>query len=468
MALSRREFFGGLFSAAGVALTRRAVGAQAGEPLLRFGYASDTHLAFGDDPQQLGRVFGWFRDRNVDAVVLSGDVTEGGFDGEMDFLLEIWNGAFPGGTAADGRKVEKFWVWGNHDYKDASYMRNLPPERKAADLKVSMLAHKDATWRKLFGEPFPGEVFHRTVKGFSFVGAHWGHEDEVGDYLAAHANEIDTSKVFFHVQHPHPAGTVYHPSRTSKSKLRNDLSRYPNCFCLSGHGHESVAYESALWQGDFTALGGSSTKSAGTFVPRENGGWAPWARIPEPITPSIGTGNGSHAMLVSVYAHEIVIERHEFVHDEPLGEEWVLPLPLQTHPDAPCVIAESAEPPKFAAEAKLTVTRGPMKTRQGKKLDCWRIEFPCALPAKRHGRVTDYALKVTDGPDGKVLATRLLTQPKMTLAERRIDRTTKITCLIPAEELKVSAAPAFSVTPLNAAGKAGCPLIGDGVSVFRG
>ena len=108
MSLSRREFFGGMFSAAGVAVARRAVGAAAGEPLLRFGYASDTHLTFGDDPRQLGEVFDWFRDRNVDAVVLSGDITEGGFDDEIDFLMEIWRKSFPDGTAADGRKVERY------------------------------------------------------------------------------------------------------------------------------------------------------------------------------------------------------------------------------------------------------------------------------------------------------------------------------------------------------------------------
>ena len=64
MSLSRREFFGGLFSAAGVFAVRRAAGSQAGEPLLRFGYASDTHLAFGDDPRfvlqrEIGRS-SWF------------------------------------------------------------------------------------------------------------------------------------------------------------------------------------------------------------------------------------------------------------------------------------------------------------------------------------------------------------------------------------------------------------------------
>ena len=455
MELSRREFFGGLLSAAGVAAVRRVAGAHAGEPLLRFGFASDTHLAFGDDPRQLGRVFDWFRNRNVDAVVLSGDITEGGFDDEIDFLAEIWRKSFPDGTAADGRKVERFWVWGNHDYKDASYMRNLPPERKAANERISMVSHKDATWRKLFGEPFPGEVFHKTIRGFSFVGAHWGYENEMVDYLRAHADEIDTSKFFVHVQHPHIPGTVYYPGRTTKSKVRNELARHPNCLSLSGHGHESAAYETALWQGDFTALGGSSTKSVSTFGARENGGWAKWMQTPDPLTPTASTGHGSHAMLVSVYADELVVERHEFVHDEPLGEEWALPLPFETHPEAPCVFAERAETPQFAPEAAITVEQGVMKTRHDGRADCYRVSFPPALPAKRNGRAVDYALEVTDGETGRVVAKRLLVQPKLTLAERRLGRKETVFCLIRTTDLQDVAKPVFSVTPLNAIGKAG-------------
>ena len=122
------------------------------------------------------------------------------------------------------------------------------------------------------------------------------------------------------------------------------------------------------------------------------------------------------------------------------------------------MIAAGAEPPQFAADAKLTVTRGTMMTRQHEKRDCWRVEFPLALPAKRHGRVTDYAVTVKDGPGGKVCVKRLLSQPLMTLAERRLDRNEHLVCLIAAEGLKDVSAPVFSVTPLNATGKAGKAL----------
>lgn len=460
MAISRREFFGGILSAAGAAVARKAVGSHVGEPLLRFGYASDTHLTTSDDPQDLGRVFGWFHSRNVDAVVLSGDITEGGFDAEIDRLLEIWGNAFPDDCASDGRRVEKFWVWGNHDYKDASYMRSLPPERKVEDLKVSMFSHKDESWRKITGEAFQGEVFHKKIKGFSFVGAHWKHENETIEYFRSHASEIDTSKFFVYVQHPHVPGTVYYPGRAEHSRLRATLSQYSNCFCLSGHGHESAAYESALWQGEFTALGGSSTKSVGTLKGRENSAWASWCKTPEPITPSIPMGNGRHAMIISVYANELVIERHEFRNDEPLGGEWVLPLPLETHPESPIVIASNAKVPQFAYGAKIKISRGIMRMRKNAKGECYRVSFPSALATKGNGRVTDYLVAVRKPDSGTPLLSRMVSQPKMTLAERRLESGDKIYCLIKAEDLKDMQDLEVTVTPMNAAGKGGRPLVG--------
>ena len=120
MAITRRGFIGGIAVTFASALARRlSAEAAANEPLLRFGALSDTHLRTTDDPDQLGRVFRWLHGRNADAVVISGDITEQGLNSEVDFLVRIWNDAFPGGKASDGRTVEKFWVWGNHDYSDA-------------------------------------------------------------------------------------------------------------------------------------------------------------------------------------------------------------------------------------------------------------------------------------------------------------------------------------------------------------
>ena len=128
--LSRRFFLRGLAAGAATLSARQLLAeALANEPLLRFGVMSDTHLELKDDPNGLGRIFRTLHDRNVDAVVISGDITERGLNTEVDFLMKIWNDAFPGNCAADGRKVEKVWVWGNHDYSDASYMRRMPPEK---------------------------------------------------------------------------------------------------------------------------------------------------------------------------------------------------------------------------------------------------------------------------------------------------------------------------------------------------
>ncbi|MBQ6338118.1 MAG: hypothetical protein IJI36_03135, partial [Kiritimatiellae bacterium] len=93
--ISRREFIGGIAVTFASALARKlSAEAAANEPLLRFGALSDTHLRTTDDPDQLGRVFRWLHDRSVDAVVISGDITEQGLNTEVDFLVRIWNDAF--------------------------------------------------------------------------------------------------------------------------------------------------------------------------------------------------------------------------------------------------------------------------------------------------------------------------------------------------------------------------------------
>ena len=57
---------------------------------------------------------------------------------------------------------------------------------------------KDAAWRRIGEGAFPGETFTKTIKGFSFVGTHWKHEDETVRWLKTHP-EVDTSKLFVYV-----------------------------------------------------------------------------------------------------------------------------------------------------------------------------------------------------------------------------------------------------------------------------
>ena len=248
-----------LFGLAAAALMSACAGAAESEPLLRFGFLSDPHLNVASESSQtaFANALSHFAACDVDAVVMSGDLLDTGSEEEMQLVLTAWRSAFPNGRGPDGREVVPFVVWGNHDYMDASYMRTMTPDELASAYPHQMRNDKDRWWRELAGEPFPGEVYHRKIRGFSFVGAHWGHEDETGPWMEAHAAGVDTSRFFVHVQHPHPYGTVYGEASGPK-EVKNLLSAYPNCLSLSGHSHLSLADDRALWQGAFVALTGST------------------------------------------------------------------------------------------------------------------------------------------------------------------------------------------------------------------
>lgn len=280
------------------------------EATLKVGVLSDTHLRLESNSNALGDAFGEFKRRGVDVIVIAGDLVEDGRRAEYELFLKTWTdvfGAKPGKDGAPGL----FIAWGNHDYRAASKFRNRTFTPAEAD--EFMLAHKDEVWRAFFDEPFPGEVYMRTYKGVPFVGAHWRHEDELGPWLKAHAAEIDASKFFVCVHHPHASGTVFGGVKTHCEQLRNDLAAYPNGFSISGHSHRSLANDAALWQGPFTAMG------AGTLRETGDGKTKPKTR---------------QGAVMSVYPDRVVVSRLDFISRRPLGPDWELPLKTSVLPQA--------------------------------------------------------------------------------------------------------------------------------------
>lgn len=457
--MTRREFLGGFAAVFASLSAKRLWGeALANEPLLRFGVMSDTHLETTDDPATLGRVLRYLRERNVDAVVISGDITERGLNDEVDFLMRIWEDAFPGGVAADGRRVEKFFVWGNHDYADASYMRKLPRDEYAALVAKSIMGDKEAAWRRIGEGAYPGETFAKKIKGFSFVGTHWKHENETGAWLKAHP-EVDTSKLFFYVQHPHPAGTVFVQTERKKfSGVREDLKAYPNCFSISGHSHLSVSDDMALWQGEFTAMGTGSTKSVSFRKGRETSPGFD-ANVYIPHTRQMEGGKPSQASIVSVYENRLIVERHEFRFGGSLGDAWELPLPLETHPENPFVVASAAPAPEFPAGAAVSVVRAEGKDRGGREEMQYKVKVPYAEKTGRHGRAIEYRFDALNASSGEVLLSRTALQDRYGLCEEQASQRGG-RCTFAVSEFPEGAEIVFRVTPLNAYGRGGRAISG--------
>ena len=142
---------------------------------IRIGVISDVHIGgwTTDDKTQtqyFTEALEWYRDKGVDAIMFAGDLTQGycPIDENVKQLKEFfkaWFSVFPDNkNPKTGETVEPVMVYGNHD----------------ADLVRT--ESKGNYWKTYLGEEYQS-VYTKEVKGYQFVGAHWGSEGKIGDAL---------------------------------------------------------------------------------------------------------------------------------------------------------------------------------------------------------------------------------------------------------------------------------------------
>lgn len=286
-------------------------------PIVTFGVISDTHVS--QDPasaEPLAAALAFFYREGVDAVVCAGDITENGTLAELAVAKRVWDTVFPRGCNALGMPVAPVFVFGNHDYLDASSMRG----RKFTDAEKaeSILYNKDAAWRMFFGEPFPGEVFARTIRGVPFVSAHWKSEAQGGEFLLAHKAEFPEELPAIFVQHPHPRGTVFGTwVPQDDGRNRSALEAIPNLLVISGHSHQTITDDRALWRESFASLAAGSLR-----LPKFRRDLAEYSLSNEALDHMRGAWQSS---IVTVWPNRIVIRRVDVRRGESLGVMWELP-----------------------------------------------------------------------------------------------------------------------------------------------
>ena len=398
--LTRRFFLGGLASAFALG-PRRIFSAPpgaftGGKPILSFGALSDVHVCLAPggeklrdtyNTQTLEAAFTWFRDNGVDAVTIAGDMAHSGLAGELKALADTWFKVFPNDKAPDGRRVERVFVFGNHDWSSPGRAKEVFPDEKVRNDNL-LVVNPRKWWDELFHEEWT-PFFEKTVNGYPFIGAHWcnggcnGKSEKftkgMKDFYAARKEPFDPTKPFFHIQHPHPRGTVHGEKVWGQDDgtTPSILSSYPNAIAFSGHSHTSLTDERAIWQGAFTSVGCASLRNVSQGTPG-----AIWVRggLENARTPKgkdYAKQNGIKAMgvthlmdcrqgqLVRVYADRVVFSRREFMSGAPIGDDLVMPLPA----------------------------------KKRKKADVWELTIPAAT-AVRSARAGVYEVTAT-GPDGK-------------------------------------------------------------------
>ena len=436
MNVTRRFFIGGLgaFALAPNRIFAAKPGAFTdGKPLLSFGALSDVHfcLAKGGaslrEPygaETLEKAFAWFRDNGVDAVTIAGDMAHSGLAGELKAIADVWFKVFPEDKSPDGRRVARVFVFGNHDWSSPGRAKEVYADEATRNANL-LVADPKKWWREIFHEEWT-PFFEKTVNGYPFIGAHWCHGGCNGksekftkgmkEFYAARKEPFDSAKPFFHVQHPHPRGTVHGEKVWGQDDgtTPSILSSYPNAIAFSGHSHTSLTDERAIWQGAFTSVGCASLRNVSQGTPGAI--WLPGglenARTPKGKL--YAKQNGIKAMgvtnlmdcrqgqLVRVYADRVVFSRREFMTGAALGDDLVMPLPAaEKKPFSFPSRAAKAVAPEFPKEAKLTVTRtkGPLRDKKRKQADLWEVTIPAAT-AVRSARAGVYEVTAT-GADGK-------------------------------------------------------------------
>ena len=275
--------------------------------VLRLGVLSDIHVSTPScvardehaknclsTLKPIERALAYFRGKGVDAVVIAGDLTEFGLLDELRAVAGVWNRVFPDDCGADGQKVEKLFILGNHDaiawrWKSTWTGEEWQGEERRRKWQASIARDPAAAWRECFDEDY-APIQLKTVRGVRFVLAHWPGLPEgeknwhqgadvpgLESWFSENSGTFADGKPFFYVQHPHPKGTCLFPSVAADSGgSTRVLSAYPSAVVLSGHAHQPLTDERNVWQGAFTSIGTASLMDAGGRSWRENG--APYAR----------------------------------------------------------------------------------------------------------------------------------------------------------------------------------------------
>lgn len=441
-----------------------------GAPLLKVGILSDLHIHLKYDKAGCFRhALEYFRDNNVDAVMITGDMTDFGLECELQIVADIWYDVFPEDKAPDGHHVEKLFVLGNHD------VGFLDTEKFEGQTLGSMSTthignHPAEVWEKVFHEKWT-PIYMKDVKGFVFVGAHFENEQSttgLGQFFDSVKQMLPKEQPFFFFQHMHPAGTCSSPWAThDNGESTAILAGFHNAVVFSGHSHTSLTDERTLWQGSFTSVGTGSMKYIIPFGGRENSGWSEEREPGDLHMLNLDCSSGKQGMLMTVNRDSITLERREFMYDQPLGDDWVIPLPLSDRPLTFEARRKAAVAPQFPDGVAVKVSSPYMGyVRSSTKTMQVKVTFPPVVSATSPAgvRAFDYEVQavVADVDTYKSVVTKRVYSKAFFLGEDR-EGVSNVECVFGVDELPKGRRFRFAVRPCECFGRAGEPVYSDDV-----
>ena len=308
------------------------------EPLLRFGAISDNHLnnRKPDSWERTRMAFEFFKKHNVRFFVDSGDIT----DTFQPDMFKLWRKMYLEVFADENSRPDFLMIPAGHDKSGAE-----------------STAKGYAEFVRLTGSGAVNPV--KVVNGFHFVSlAQWENIKILKRNLDAAVAASSPGQPIFVVTHVPPRSTTGGSGgkASGDAALRELLNKYPQVITLSGHTHNRLMDERAIWQGEFTAV------NLGTLAYCGNGGIANPTDRP----------NSYDASIWEVYADKVVIHRYNVKSNlETFPERrWTIPLPFDAK-KAPYSAAERNKFPIPEFHDGATISFAPEKSgnlRWGKLL----------------------------------------------------------------------------------------------------
>lgn len=414
---SRRDFLGGaaaMFGASGC----RSLGIAGDRPNLVFGVMSDLHVTTPESTAMFVSALKYFRDRNVDAVIVAGDLTDWGLKSGLQHVADAWESVFPGGRAPDGHKVERLLCTGNHDYDGYWYgdmTLDMHVQGYSEDEALEKLGMKKC-WEDVFKEPF-APVRRRTVKGYDFISAEWkegkGWNAEAEAWFEKNGSTLDRKKPFFFFTH-YPLGNT-----TSCSMREGDAGypeikafrKMPNAVAFTGHCHWTLNDERSIWQGGYTAIAVPSMSYTSMPKGYENGSDLRNGTSVKSmdILPARRNLERAQGYVVSVYDDRMEVERRDLAEGVEAAPAWIVTPPAADASRYAFAQSSKRTPvPQFPANASVRTYARNFDTRNAKWTIMMMLEFPSARAKK--GRVYDYEVRI-EMLDGTVAGVKRFLAP---------------------------------------------------------
>ena len=433
-----------------------------GRARLKIGILSDVHVVDADGLVWLDKALRHFRGKDVDGVIISGDMSDWGTESQLRLVRGAWDKVFPSDRGIGGRKVERLFVTGNHDVlaPDVKYLKG-----KDIPLSEFFCLQKEEMWQRVFDEPYE-PIWKKEVGGYTFIGAQYADGKTIPgleEFLAGAGVKGD--KPFFYIQHMHPAGTCSGPwvFGQDNGEVTRILSGYPNAVAISGHSHTSLTDDRTMWQGAFTSIGAASLSYILPFGGREN---TKLCMSKEKVPSQMKVHkffDGQHGSLMTVYDNCLVVDKMEFHNGDELGR-WVVPVPFASPLSFECRAGYYAVP-QFSKDASsaIRLSRAPGEDRYKNPEDQVSVFFPTVTGAPAESvdvpvRAFDYevCVEMEDFDTVKTICTKRVLSVGYHLASAR--DLADVCCVFAVRELSSYRRWRFAIRPCNCYGVKGDPI----------